>query len=256
MAHSYVEAHADERAALRSFATRVHGAVLLVDTYDVRRAVERVIELARELDRDFRPRAIRLDSGDLGALAHEARAMLDAAGLGDIEVLASSNLDEYEIEALLENGAPIDGFGVGTRLAVSSDAPSLDMAYKLVEYAGQGRMKLATAKATLPGRKQVFRRLRAGSAIGDVVASADERLDDLRSADGDATRPLLVPVMRGGRRLDAGCASLAAARAHAAKEIATLPDALRALSRADPPYPVEVSGALRAEAEKLRRTFD
>src|SRR5262249_50399966 len=84
MAHSYVEAHADERAALRSFTTRVHGAVLLVDTYDVHRAVERVIEIAREFDRDFRPRAIRLDSGDLGALAHEARAMLDGAGLDDI----------------------------------------------------------------------------------------------------------------------------------------------------------------------------
>src|SRR5690606_8662072 len=126
MAHSYVQAMGDEIGAFEAFALLYPGTTLLVDTYDTLRGVERVIELSRRLGHRFDVRAIRLDSGDLEELSRGARARLDAAGLARVEVFASSNLDEHSIAALLERGAPIDGFGVGTRLAVSEDAPSLD----------------------------------------------------------------------------------------------------------------------------------
>ena len=111
--------------------------------------------------------AVRLDSGDLGALAHEVRAILDAGGCSQVRIVASGNLDEHEIEGLLAGGAPIDAFGVGTRLDVSADAPYLDCVYKLQEYAGRPRRKRSAGKATWPGRKQVFRELRRGGPHPD-----------------------------------------------------------------------------------------
>ena len=157
MAHSYIQAHDDELDALRQFASLYPDTVLLVDTYDTLAGVEKVVALAEELGSAFGVRAIRLDSGDLGALAHAARHILDDAGLHQVEIFASSNLDEYAITDLVNQGAPIDGFGVGTRMSVSSDAPTIDCAYKLVSYAGRGRMKLSAGKSSLPGRKQVYR---------------------------------------------------------------------------------------------------
>ncbi|MFP2962799.1 nicotinate phosphoribosyltransferase [Myxococcus sp. 1LA] len=136
MAHSYVQAHDDELEAFRAF-TRVHpNATLLVDTYDTLRGVQHVIRLARELGEDFQVTSIRLDSGDLLALSKAAREMLDEAGLEQVRVYASGGLDEDAVARLVARGAPIDSFGVGTAMGVSSDAPALDMAYKLVAYAG------------------------------------------------------------------------------------------------------------------------
>lgn len=245
MAHSYVQAHDDELDALRRFSELYPETTLLVDTYDTLRGVRRVVELARERGEAFRVGAIRLDSGDLGALAVGARRILDDAGLHAVRIFASGELDEHAIARLVGGGAPIDSFGVGTGMGVPADAPALDVAYKLVAYAGTGRVKLSTGKRTLPGRKQVFRETRDGEPVRDVLAGEDEV---------HPGRPLLVPVMSGGVRTDAGRVGLAAARAHATDAIAGLPARLRALTPADPPYPVVVSDglldALRAARER------
>ncbi|HUF77764.1 MAG TPA: nicotinate phosphoribosyltransferase [Thermoanaerobaculia bacterium] len=243
MAHSFVQAHEDELTAFRAFARLYPDTVLLVDTYDTLLGIDRVIELARELGDAFRVRAVRLDSGDLAALAVEARRRLDAAGLHRVEVFASGGLDEHRIAELVARGAPIDGFGVGTRMGVSEDAPALDMAYKLTAYAGEGRLKLSPGKKILPGRKQVFRIEGEGRAVRDVIARADE--------EGLPGRPLLVQVMAGGERLAAGRTTIDQARERARDEIARLPERLRALAPADPPYPVEVSAGLRKLQEEV-----
>ena len=247
MAHSYVQAHAGDLEAFRAFTASYPETVLLVDTYDTLAGVRAVIRLAGELGDGFRVSALRLDSGDLAALARDARQLLDAAGLQRVEIFASGGLDEHAIAALVEGGAPVDGFGVGTRMAVSEDAPSLDAVYKLVEYEGQGRLKRSPAKQTLPGRKQVFRTFEHGEMVGDVIALHAERLPG---------EPLLQPVMRGGRRLSAADVTLAQARAHAAAQRERLPARLRALAHADPPYPVEVSAELRAEQERVSAVLD
>jgi nicotinate phosphoribosyltransferase len=243
MAHSYVQAHRSEREAFRSFVELYETTVLLVDTYDTLRGVGHVIELAREMGERFHVSALRIDSGDLGALSKAARRILDDAGLGHVRLFASSSLDEHEIAKLVADGAPIDGFGVGARMGVSEDAPCLDMAYKLVEYAGVGRTKLSPQKPILPGCKQIFRTLENDEAKGDVIGRHDEHL---------AGRPLLVQVMKSGRRTAAGSEPLSAARTRAAREIAALPARLRALDGAEPAYAVEVSHALRAEHERVR----
>jgi nicotinate phosphoribosyltransferase len=237
MAHSYIQAHGDEAAAFRAFASLYPDTVLLVDTYDTLAGVRKVIDLAGVLGDDFDIRAVRLDSGDLAQLAKQSRRLLDDAGLHTVEIFASGGLDEDEIARLLQSGAPIDGFGVGTRMGVSKDAPALDIAYKLCEYAGQGRLKLSTGKPVLPGRKQVFRVCEGAHAVRDVIARVGQELPG---------RPLLMPVMRGGKRLAAAAVDLDGARDHARKEIAKLPDRIGAITPADPPYPVEVSPALSA----------
>lgn len=248
MAHSYVQAFEGELAAFRAFARIYPETTLLVDTYDTIAGVRRVVELARELGPEFRVRAVRLDSGDLAMLSIRAREILDAAGLERVEIFASGGLDEDEIARLLACGAPIDGFGVGTALAVSKDAPALDIAYKLTEYAGQGRTKLSPGKRILPGRKQIFRREEGGQAVGDILARHGEDLPG---------RPLMLPVMAEGRRLaDAAWATgLAAARARARAEVALLPERVQALDRASPPYPVQVSTMLEAELREAARRF-
>lgn len=235
MAHSYVQAHDEELEAFRVFATLYPGTTLLVDTYDTLEGVRKVVRLAREMGEAFDVRAIRLDSGDLVELAFESRRMLDQAGLQGVEIFASGGLDENEVDRIVRAGAPITGFGVGTGMGVSADAPSFDIAYKLTSYAGRGRLKLSPGKPILPGPKQVFRVEEGGLAVRDVIARAEEELPG---------RPLLVPVMRDGRRLPAGRTDLDQARAWARDEIGRLPARSRALEPADPPYPVELSPAL------------
>jgi nicotinate phosphoribosyltransferase len=235
MAHSYIQAHADEREAFRRFVRLYPETVLLVDTYDTLEGVRRVIELANTLGEQFKVSAVRLDSGDLLVLSREVRGLLDQAGLGKVEIFASGGLDEDKVAQLVSSGAPIDGFGVGTSMGVSKDAPDLDIAYKLCEYAGVGRLKLSPGKPILPGRKQIFRVSENGNDMHDVVAKADEHLPG---------RPLLEAVMRNGERLAAGRVDLESARAHASQQIAGLPDHIRAITPAEPPYPVEVSPEL------------
>jgi nicotinate phosphoribosyltransferase len=242
MAHSYIQAHDDELRAFQSFVRTHPETVLLVDTYDTLDGVRKVIALARELGTDFRVSAVRLDSGDLSGLARETRRLLDEAGLSGVAIFASGGLNEDEIARLLGAGAPIDGFGVGTDMAVSRDAPSLDIAYKLVAYAGRPRVKLSTGKVLLPGPKQVFRIEPGGAADHDILGRRD---------DEPGGRPLLVQVMAGGRRTAAGRATLADARARARDEIERLPASLRRLEPADPPYRVDLSRALARDTALL-----
>lgn len=259
MAHSFVQAHACEADAFEAFSrARPQRPIFLVDTWDTEAGVAKAVALAPRLAAEgIRIGGVRLDSGDLGAHARAARAMLDAGGLTDAIVFASGNLDENRVAALLAEGAPIDGFGVGTALDVSSDAPSLDAVYKLQAYAGVARRKRSEGKATWPGPKQVWRRYGSdGIAAGDTVRLLDEPGQSGRgSGRADPTpgalevRPLLEPVMRDGRRL-ASQPTLAEARAHCAAEIARLPAGLRRLPRGQP-YPVEISAALRALADRI-----
>ena len=250
MAHSYVEAHESEQAAFRHFSEVFPETTLLVDTYDTQRGVRKVIRLAEEQGEDFRVGALRLDSGDLSALAKEARAMLDEAGLEGVALFASGGLDEFAIRALMEEGAPLDGFGVGTSMGVVRDQPALDSAYKLCSYAGAPRMKLSSAKSNLPGRKQVFRFSENGTATRDVIATEGED----PSPEG---RPLLQHVMAGGERTEAGeRRAPEKLRAYAEEAAGALPERLRALEKAEEPYPVELSGAMEDRLENVRERLE
>lgn len=218
MAHAYVQAFEDEREAFRSFATdQPDHSVLLVDTYDTPEGVRRAIEVCRELG--ISPKGVRLDSGDLGALAVDARRQLDDAGFADAAVIASGGLDEEAIHDLVTQGAPIDGFGVGTSLTVSKDHPGADIVYKLVAYDGRPVAKFSGVKSTYPGAKQVYRR------------HDDVSHDLLTVADGPGEgRQLLHPVWRDGRRLLAP-PGLDAIRARVQGELEQLPSTWRT-----PPY--------------------
>lgn len=242
MAHSYIQAHEDEAAAFHAFARLYPRTILLVDTYDTLDGVRKVIALARTLGSDFCVRAIRLDSGDLASLACDARRLLNAAGLHEVQIFASGGLDEDTISTLLASRVPIDGFGVGTHMGVSSDAPYLDIAYKLCEYADQGRLKLSTGKPVLPGRKQVYRVLEHGQAVRDMIARDDE------SCIG---QPLLEPVMRGGKRITP-VLPLTQIRQQARTRINQLPARVTALAPAVPAYRVTVSPELARFQQHVR----
>jgi nicotinate phosphoribosyltransferase len=233
MAHSYVEAFPTEEEAFRAFAEdNPDNAVLLVDTYDTRAGVQKAIKVITELGLGDTA-GIRIDSGDLGTLSADARRMLDAAGLTGTQIFASGGLDEFAIADLRAAGAPIDAYGVGTRMGVSEDAPSLESVYKLVAYDGRPVMKLSPGKATAPGLKQVFR-----GPAGDVVGLREE-------PPPPGTEALLVPVMRGGRRV-AAREPVEAARRRFEADLPLLPDGARRLR--DPvPSGVDVS----SEAEAL-----
>ena len=236
MAHSYVQAHADEDAAFESFArAQPANAMLLIDTYDTERAAHKVVALARRLAPEgIAIKGVRIDSGDLCAHARRVRAILDAGDCRGVTIFASGNLDEFRLRDIVAAEAPIDGFGVGTRMNTSADAPYLDCAYKLEEYEGQPRRKRSEGKATWPGRKQLHRRYGSDGRIeSDLLTLAGE------PAPGT---PLLAPVMREGRVLGE-LPSLAAIRAHAARQLAALPERLRMLDEAAP-FAVEIAPSL------------
>ena len=238
MAHSYVEAHDDEVLAFEHFAdSQPDNVVLLIDTYGTEAGARKVVELAPRLrERGIRIKGVRLDSGDLADHAFKVRRILDEGGCRDVTIFASSSLDEYVLADLLARGAPIDGFGIGTRLDTSKDAPSLDCAYKLIEYAGVPRRKRSEGKATWPGRKQVCRRYgEDGKLLEDILTLEDDRIEG---------EPLLRPVMQGGRRIDPP-EPLEAIRKRVADGLARLPDGLREL-RPRGTYPVRISPALEA----------
>jgi len=248
MAHSYVEAHDAEVEAFEAFAQLYPETTLLVDTYDTLDGVRKVVDLAAQWGDAFRVQAIRLDSGDLAALAHRSRQLLDETGLDDVKIFVSSSLDEHKITDLLDRGAPIDGFGVGTRMGTMADQPYLDSAYKLAGYAGKPRMKLSKAKSNLPGRKQVVRQFEGGTAVRDVIASHDETIDG---------EPLLAPVMVDGTRTDAGRSrSLDDLRAHAETQRERLSARLHALDAAQPPYEVALSDRLEQELHATRERLE
>jgi nicotinate phosphoribosyltransferase len=247
MAHSYVEAHDAERGAFEAFSDLYPETILLVDTYDTLDGVRKVISMAEESGEDFRIRGIRLDSGDLAELAKQSRRLLDEAGLEDVMIFASSGLDEHKITDLIERGAPIDGFGVGTKMGTSADQPVLDSAYKLCSYAGEPRMKLSSHKSNLPGRKQIVRQYEDGTAVRDIIATEEE--------DGHTGAPLLDRVMANGERTETGASRpLDAVREHAAARVAELPDSLRGLEKSDD-YDVILSEAMEQRRNDTRTSL-
>jgi nicotinate phosphoribosyltransferase len=243
MAHSYIQSHADETEAFRAFVSSFPETVLLVDTYDTLGGIQKVIALAETLGSDFKVKGVRLDSGNRLTLSRQVRTALDDAGLHQVEIFVSGNLDEYRIAELVQAGAPINGFGVGTHMGVSLDVPCVDIVYKLCEYAGKGRLKLSSGKPVLPGPKQVFRTLRDGRFVKDVIGCMDENLPGT---------PMLEPVMDKGKRLPAGVRDLNTIRDGTQKQLARLPEAVADIHPADPPYPVEISPGLAALQQRIK----
>ncbi len=248
MAHSFVQAHESETQAFENFA-RSHpaNATLLIDTYDTVEAARKVVSLAAQLEKEgIAIKGVRIDSGDLGQYARQVRRVLDEGGMRGITIFASSGLDEYALRDLMAAGAPIDGFGVGTRMNTSADAPFLDCAYKLVEYAGRPKRKRSEGKATWPGRKQVFRRFDAqGRIAGDAL-----------TVEGDLQEgvPLIEPVMIAGERLKPS-PPVAALRIRAREQLASLPERLRTIERTESLTPA-VSERLHALAAQTDAETD
>jgi len=236
MAHSFVQAHKDETTAFEHFAlAQPENAILLIDTYDTEAAARKVVALAPRLKAaGIGVSGVRLDSGDLIALSKSVRRILNEGGLANVTIFASGGLDEDQLMAMAKANAPIDGFGIGTSLTTSSDAPALDCAYKLQEYAGLPRRKHAGAKATLPGRKQVWRRYGPdGRMAGDTLSLEND------DQDGEA---LIHRVMRAGKRVSPS-QTLDEIRKHAAHELQLLPTSLCELEPGAI-YPVQVGEAL------------
>jgi len=235
MAHSYIEAYGSEEEAFVAFGrANPNNVTLLIDTYDTLKGARAAVNAARRLSKEgVQTSAVRLDSGDFLALSKEVRAILDQNGLPEIRILVSGNVDEIMIRKLLADGAPIDAFGVGTKLDTSEDAPYMECAYKLMEYDGKPRLKKSSGKATLPGRKQVLRRLQDGIMVGDLVAEEG----DLQEG-----APLIEKVMDQGRRLSPPSNPVEIA-AYTKSQLQSLPEYLCKL-RATPSYPVEIAPSL------------
>jgi nicotinate phosphoribosyltransferase len=245
MAHSFVQVHDDETAAFENFArARPEGVILLIDTYDTEAGARKVVELAPKLRADgITIRGVRIDSGDLAAMAKKVRGILDAGGLKDVIILASGGINEDVLQTMIAAKVPIDGYGIGVNLDASIDAPSLDCAYKLQEYAGKPRRKLSEGKVTWPGAKQVWRSYGTdGRMCGDILSLED---------DSQPGEPLIAPVMRTGERV-ASTPSLTQIRELAARELARLPAQLARLQSV-PEYPVKTADALTKLAAQIDR---
>ena len=227
-AHAFTLLYDEEESAFVSQVAELGtGTTLLVDTYDITRGIERAIRAAgRELG------AIRIDSGDLGVLARQARAQLDAAGNTGTKIVVSGDLDEYAIAALA--ASPVDVYGAGTAVVIGSGAPTASLIYKLVEVDGRPVAKRSEDKGTHGGRKHAVRRHRAtGTATEEVVSAAGPV--DLGTHD----RALQVPLVREGKAVTDG-RSLADARHHLAQALVTLPWEGLKLSHGEPAIPTRL----------------
>jgi nicotinate phosphoribosyltransferase len=243
MAHSWVQTFEDEVDAFREFSRTFPGtAAYLLDTYDTLAATDKLIASG------LTPATVRLDSGEVISLSRQVRAKLDAAGLTATKIFVTGDLDEYRIATIVREGAPIDGFGVGTALSTVSDAPALSAVYKLVEVHRQGAstgvVKSSPGKHTWPCPKQVWRVVEHGRAVRDVIAGVDEPPPPGGVA-------LLEPVMERGRPL-AASPSVFEMRTRGRDALAVLPERLRALDAAAD-YPVDVTAPLEAARLKASR---
>jgi len=243
-AHSWTMAFDDEMDAFRAyFRFFPDSTILLLDTYDTIEAARKAASFGPRL------RGVRIDSGDMVELSRRVRQILDSAGMSNTRIVASGDLNEWRIAELLEAGAPIDLFGVGTDLATSRDAPALGGVYKLVEQTRGGtlelKMKLSTEKATYPGSKQVWRTIdESGSFAGDIISCADETFQP-------PAFPLLECVMVGGKRT-APARNLAEIREQSMQQLRRLPLYCRRLRGAEA-YPVRYSRKLQETKERLER---
>jgi nicotinate phosphoribosyltransferase len=243
MAHSFVQAHDQEGLSFEHFARSLPGnVILLIDTYDTEAAAEKVVRLAPVLAREgIKIKGVRLDSGDLAEHARKVRRILDEGGLRNVTIFASGSVDEYLLKRLSDAQAPIDGFGIGTHLDTSADAPYLDCAYKLVEYAGVPRRKRSEGKVLWPGRKQVYRRYDAGGRMESDILTLENDTQN-----GEA---LIQPVMRSGKRL-LPVMPLRQLRERTLAELSRLPERLRSIEPAEP-YPVSASPKLCELAKEV-----
>ena len=256
MAHKFVSERPTELDAFRDYAAAFpDNTTLLIDTYETLQGARNACIVAKEMEaRGARLRAVRLDSGDLLMLSQQVRRILDAEGLHYVQIIASHDLDEYQIDTLLENGAPLDSFGVGTRLATganfnsrtSEGAPSaLGGVYKLVESDGRpvGKRSLdEPSKATIPGRKQIHRLTDAGGNYAkDQVTLWDEEVSE--------GQRLLVPIIQNGE-LAYNFPTLQDIQARTTAELEKLPHLHKRLTDAAP-YTVELHPALLARLEGI-----
>jgi len=250
MAHSFVMSYENEIDAFRAFAkTFPDKSTLLIDTYDDLAGAEKAATVAKELEKKgCRLGGVRLDSGDLAEISKQVRKLLDKKELKYVKIFASGDLDEFKLAELLENGAKIDAFGVGTKMGTSADKPYVDVIYKLCETMNaKGKfspiMKLSEGKVTLPGRKQVYRfKDENGFFAKDMIALTDEKVNG---------EPLLVKVMENGK-IVYDLPSLAEIRATAAENLSKLPAEYKKLTNA-PPYTVELSQDLKNLIRNLKK---
>ena len=255
MAHKFISERPTELEAFRDYAAAFpNNTTLLIDTYNTLQGTRNACIVAKEMEaRGARLRAVRLDSGNLLTLSKEVRRILDAEGLDYVQIIASHELDEFQIDTLLKNGAPIDGFGVGTRLATGANYNSLTDegstsalggVYKLVESDGKpvGKQSLdEPSKATIPGRKQIYRIAdTGGNYVKDYVALWDKPISE--------GQPLLIPIIQDGE-LVYDFPSLHDIQTQATTELKRLPDSHKNLTEAEP-YPVELHPTLRSLWER------
>jgi nicotinate phosphoribosyltransferase len=258
MSHSFIMAHQGERRAFEDFARSFPKlSTMLVDTYDTLRGVHNAVDVARRLKADgINIQAIRLDSGNLEQLSKQSRRILDDAGLRDVAIFASGNLDEYKIAELLAAGSPIDAFGIGTALSTSDDAPAADYTYKLSDYAGRPRLKTSAGKISLPGRKQVFRALDGqGRYRGDILGLIDESPASIRREfrpEAENVTAMLEVLFEDGKRV-VPQPTLEESRQRFLRSFEALDPRFKAIRSPDS-YPVKHSAALGAMiiGEKLR----
>jgi nicotinate phosphoribosyltransferase len=239
MAHAFVTAFDSELDAFRAYAaTFPHNTIFLIDTYDTHAGARNAATAALEMQaRGHTALGVRLDSGNMMALSRDVRRTLDEAGLPDMKIYASSSFDEFKITEIVQNGAPIDAFGIGTRVGVSADAPYLDIVYKLVRLGNRNIRKLSPGKVTLAGEKQVFRRLDAsGMYREDIIACREEKLAEAQA--------LLEPVMTRGRKIKSSV-PLADIRANFEKNFGRLDPRYKSIHRYAA-FPVRVSARLDA----------
>ena len=239
MAHSFISCFPAEIDAFRAYAESFPSrTILLLDTYDTLAGAWNAVEVAKEMEANGdRLTAVRLDSGDYGDLSRQVRRVLDGQGLDYVRILASGGLDEYELDSLVESGAPIDLFGVGTKAGVSADAPWSDMVYKIVCFDRRPVMKLSTGKVSLPGAKQVFRRHDAqGLLTGDTIGLEEEPAPA-------GAEPVMEEVMRGGVRVSPG-PTPQEIRSRFQEEFESLAPRFKAL-KSPPHYPVSISSRLQ-----------
>lgn len=251
VAHSFIMAHENEIEAFRSYADVFpEKCLLLIDTYDTIQGARNAVRVAKELEeKGKRMVGVRLDSGNLAKLSKEVRRIFDENGLRYLKIFASGNLDEYKIERLLRAGAPIDMFGVGTAMGVSSDSPVVNANYKLAELKDERgnelpRMKLSTGKITLPGRKQVYRLVREGEYVADFIALENERMEGER---------LLVKFMEKGK-IVRKLPKLDEIKERRRENLSKLPERYRRLGRT-PAYPVKLSKGLAFLVKEMKRKY-
>jgi nicotinate phosphoribosyltransferase len=246
MAHSFVSSFEEEIGAFRAFvASFPNNSVLLIDTYDTLVGARKAVAIAKEMAaKGQRLQGVRIDSGDLGRLAIEVRKILDEAGLQYVKIIGSGGLDEFDLAEFSAAKIPYDSYGVGTKMGVSADAPSFDIAYKLVEYDGRPVLKLSTGKVSLPGKKQVFR-------LRNSRLQLEKDIVGLREETVSAAEPLLKKVMEQGK-IVAPLPSLEEARSVFLDEFQQLPDTIKEIR--DPAnYPVEFTAPLTALCEEIEQ---